>query len=81
MTAEAEALLDHLATTCAKVALRPEDWRKLYAVCLHSHAHGGVPDLQTVKAYLITKGCSKPKAGFLGRQFQHLTEILKLHEE
>ena len=75
------ALLDDLATTCAKVTLRQEDWQKLYRVCLYAHAQGGLPDLRTIKAYLVGKGCSKSKAGFLGRQFEHLTQILQLHDQ
>jgi hypothetical protein len=81
MDTHVKGLLDQLATTCTKVSLCHDDWQKLYAVCLHVHWHGGVPDLRMIKAYLITKGCSKAKAGFLGRQFEHLTEILKLHDE
>ncbi len=81
MEEHVERLLHQLATTCARVPLRQEDWQKLYAVCLYSHAHGGMPDLRTIKGYLISKGCSKSKAGFLGRQFEHLTAILKLQAE
>lgn len=80
LPARVEALLVDLATTCAKVALQQEDWQKLYEVCLQAHRHGGIPDLPTFKAYLIANGCSKAKAGFLGRQFGHLTEILRLYD-
>ncbi len=81
MDKHVEGFLDQLATTCATIALRSDDLKKLYTVCLHSHLHGGVPDLQMIKAHLIGKGCSTPTVDFLGRQFEQLTEILKLHDE
>lgn len=74
-------LLDDLVTSCETVSLREEDWQKVYAVSLCAHAQGGVPDIQRMKWYLISKGCSKQKAGFLGRQFQNLCTVLRMYDE
>lgn len=81
MDKQLEALLEDLAKVCPAGMLNESDWQRLYDVCLYAHEKGVVPSQRTVKAHLVTHGCSLQKANFLSQQFRHLCAILKRYDE
>ena len=81
MDTQVAALLEDLAKVCPGDVLKEEDWEQLYEAALYAHKHGVVPSQRTVKAHLVTHGCSLQKANFLSQQIKHLCAILKLHDK
>ena len=80
MDTHVQGIHDQLATTDATIAFAFGRLEKTVHRVLVSHLNEGVPNLHTIQAYLIEKRCPKPTVDFVGRPFERLNEILKLHD-
>lgn len=74
-------LLEEFAHACSTPMMYEDDWSQLYEIAIHLHTHHLVPPPSVVRDFLMDKGCTMQKAGFLSNQLGHFTTLLKRFDD
>lgn len=75
-----DTLLNELAKAGPKPALNHKDWEILSLLAVQLHSEGGVPEMQALKQFFITHGCSVHRARFFCRQLESFGAVLRMYD-